>query len=80
LENIYPGDGPKFRGCGPIQLTGRANHQNFSNWMTKRGTPDEKIMKLGTDYTANILSVSFVLIKWLVDNDYLNICKNWRCV
>ena len=36
LGNIYPGDGWKFRGYGPKQLTGRANHQAFADAMKMR--------------------------------------------
>lgn len=32
LGNIYPGDGPRFKGSGPIQLTGRHNFGLFSEW------------------------------------------------
>jgi predicted chitinase len=31
LGNIYKGDGPKFKGAGYIQLTGRYNYQRFSS-------------------------------------------------
>jgi len=33
LGNIYSGDGPKFRGGGFLQLTGRYNYQLFADFM-----------------------------------------------
>ena len=44
LGNIYPGDGVKFAGTGWIQVTGRFNHQAFSDYLQKQGQFD------GQDY------------------------------
>ena len=52
LGNIYPGDGVKFAGTGWIQVTGRYNHQKFSDYLQKKGESDPKIMEVGKTYTS----------------------------
>jgi len=37
LGNTQPGDGEKFRGHGPIQITGRANTAAFRDWCKAQG-------------------------------------------
>ena len=74
LGNIYPGDGEKFRGCGPLQVTGRNHFQSASDWLRDhRGIDDGKIMELGTDYAADYYSFT-IAIPWLLNNDLLNVC------
>jgi|694.fasta_scaffold08325_6 predicted chitinase len=46
LGNTQPGDGRRYKGAGFIQLTGRANYQDFSNYMK-----DPDIM-IGVSYVA----------------------------
>jgi putative chitinase len=46
LGNTKPGDGPKYKGAGAIQLTGRANYQAFANYIG-----DPRVME-GVNYVA----------------------------
>ena len=74
LGNVYPNDGPLFRGCGPLQVTGRNHFQSASDWLRDhRGIDDGKIMALGTDYAADYYSFT-IAIPWLLNNDLLNVC------
>ena len=52
LQNIYPGDGVKFAGTGYIQVTGRYNHQAFSDYLDSLGQSDYRIMDEGKTYTS----------------------------
>ncbi len=52
LNNIYPGDGVRYAGTGWIQVTGRYNHQAFSDYLQKKGEFDPNIMEVGKTYSS----------------------------
>lgn len=54
LGNSQKGDGTKFAGQGFIQVTGRANTQDFADYMASIGQPDPKIMEIGKTYNAEV--------------------------
>jgi putative chitinase len=55
LGNFENGDGKRFKGRGPIQITGRSNYKNLSEWAHEKGLvpePDffvDNPEQLGTD-------------------------------
>ena len=46
LGNTQPGDGPKYKGAGYLQTTGRANYQAFANYIK-----DPRVME-GVEYVS----------------------------
>lgn len=59
LGNTQPGDGPKFKGSGVIQLTGRANYQKLANVVN-----DPKVMELGCSYVAKKYPMTSAGVWW----------------
>lgn len=64
LGNVNPGDGPKYKGAGVIQLTGRTNYQAFSNAIA-----DPKVMD-GVNYVAAKYPFTSAGFWW--DNNHMN--------
>lgn len=74
LGNCHKGDGPLYRGCGPLQVTGRYHFARFYEWLKEfRGIDDPKIMELGTDYVADAYPFQ-IAISWIQDNNLLDVC------
>ena len=64
-----PTDGPKYKGAGVLQLTGKFNYQRLADDIN-----DPKVMD-GVDYVSN--TYPFTSAKtWIKENDLLNVCLN----
>lgn len=66
LGNTEPGDGPRFRGRGPIQLTGRANYQAFADWSGYNG------IITNPELLASDPELGFLSAVWYWDSRNLN--------
>lgn len=62
LGNTQPGDGPKFKGGGWIQLTGRYNYQSLANYLH-----DDRVME-GVDYVAKTYPATSAGFWWHLNN------------
>jgi putative chitinase len=47
LGNTQVGDGPKYKGAGAVQLTGRANYKEFGDFIG-----DSEVLERGAEYVA----------------------------
>ena len=64
-----PNDGPKYKGAGVLQLTGRHNYQRLAD-----GINDPKVMD-GVDYVSETYPFTSAQI-WIKENGLLNVCLN----
>ena len=69
LGNDVPGDGPKYKGAGVLQLTGKYNYQRLAD-----GIGDARVME-GVDYVADTYPFTSARI-WIEENDLLSVCLN----
>jgi predicted chitinase len=76
LGNTQPGDGRRFKGCGPLQVTGRVHFQQFYDWLKQhRGIADPRILAEGTSYVADQYPFE-IAISWILNNHLLDVCNN----
>ena len=77
LGNSQSGDGVKFAGTGWIQVTGRANHQDFANYMQQIGQPDPNIMAIGKTWSAERYPWS-ISGNWWRNNNMKALCAQHK--
>ena len=68
LGNVQPGDGPRFKGAGILQLTGRYNYSRLSKALT-----DSQVMK-GVDYVASTYPFRSA-VPWIEENRLLDVAQ-----
>ena len=77
LGNTQPGDGVKFAGQGWIQVTGRANTQDFANYMESIGQADPNIMAIGKTWNAEHYPWS-ISGNWWRNNNMKALCASHK--
>jgi len=69
LGNTEPGDGEKFSGAGPLQVTGRHNQTAFGDEIG-----DPEVAKQGTIYVAKKYPFQISGFWWAILNDMNSLC------
>jgi predicted chitinase len=58
LGNTSPGDGPKYKGRGYMQLTGKANYKEYAKYLKEKGVKDWDVVSnpdwVSTKYPADV--------------------------
>ena len=68
LGNVQPGDGPRFKGAGVLQLTGRYNYSRLS-----KALADPRVME-GCEYVASTYPFRSA-VPWISENRLLEVAK-----
>jgi predicted chitinase len=64
LGNSQPGDGKRFRGRGPLMLTGRANYRDYTSYLAGN------VVTFKDDLTVNPELVALPYVGWLTAGAY----------
>lgn len=70
LGNTQPGDGPKYKGAGVLQLTGRYNYSRAAAELN-----DPLVLSRGCKYVASHYPFRSAQ-RWIKDNNLLSVCLN----
>lgn len=64
LGNTEPGDGARFKGRGPIQVTGRHNYTNLSQWAFSKGLVPAPTFFVDNPSELSNTTYGFIGVTW----------------